>query len=125
MTGTLSLTLSSHDPQTDLPQNIRYLIRYMESNYRLPLSMDDLAAFAGANKHYLSREFRRYTGFSPNDYLISLRIQEAKKLLQTTNRTAAEIAHQVGIHDMNNFTRLFRKKVGQSPSEFRRSTGDS
>ncbi len=115
------LTLTAHGTPTDLPQNMRYLIRYMESNYREPLSMDDLAAFAGINKHYLSREFRKYVGFSPNDYLISLRIQEAKKQLQTTDRSAAEIAHEVGIHDMNNFTRLFRKKVSMTPTAFRRA----
>ena len=94
----------------------------MENNYQSHMSLDYLAEFACINKYYLSREFKKYTGFSPNDYLISLRINAAKNLLLNTALPASKIAHEVGIHDINNFTTLFKKKVGMTPIQFRNSS---
>lgn len=102
------------------PENIQYLVKYMESHYAHPLTLDYLSAFSGLSKYYLSREFKRYTGFSPNDYLITLRINQAKSLLKNTSLPAAKIAHEVGIHDLNNFTNLFRRKVGMTPTQYRK-----
>ena len=93
----------------------------MNNNYTRHLTLDDLSSFANVNKYYLSREFKRYTGFSPNDYLITLRISRAKLLLQTTGLTASEIAADVGIRDQNNFIRLFKNKTGMTPIEFRKA----
>ena len=111
-----------HTEETEIPQNIRFLIKYMENNYQSHMSLDYLAEFACINKYYLSREFKKYTGFSPNDYLISLRINAAKNLLLNTALPASKIAHEVGIHDINNFTTLFKKKVGMTPIQFRNSS---
>ena len=117
----LSLVTRSGSGKDTLPDNLSYLIQYMDSNFSRHLTLDDLSSFANVNKYYLSREFKRYTGFSPNDYLITLRINRAKLLLQTTDLTAAEIAANVGIRDQNNFIRLFRRKTGMTPIEFRRT----
>lgn len=112
----------SDSGKTNVPENIRYLLKYMENNYTQHMSLDYLADFACMNKYYLSKEFKKYTGFSPNDYLISLRINQAKELLKSTTLPAAKIAHEVGIHDINNFTNLFKKKTGMTPIQFRNST---
>ena len=104
-----------------LPETLVYLIKYMENHYDKPLTLDFLADFAGISKYYLSREFKKYTGFSPNDYLITLRINRAKSMLKNTTLPAAKIAHEVGIHDLNNFTNLFKKKTGMTPILFRNS----
>ena len=99
--------------------SIMYLIKYMENNYTQKLTLDYLAEFACMNKYYLSKEFKKYTGFSPNDYLISLRINRAKQLLEGTTLPASKIAHEIGIHDINNFTNLFKKKTGLTPIQYR------
>ena len=104
-----------------IPENILYLIKYMENHYDKPLSLAFLADFTGISKYYLAREFKKYTGFSPNDYLITLRINRAKSLLKNTTLPASKIAHVVGIHDLNNFTNLFKKKTGMTPIQFRNS----
>ena len=105
--------------RNDTPQDIQYLMKYMENNYTERLTLDYLASFANMNKYYLSKEFKKYTGFSPNDYLISLRIDQAKTLLKSTSMPASKIAHEVGIHDINNFTNLFKKKTGMTPIQYR------
>ncbi|MBO6127914.1 MAG: helix-turn-helix transcriptional regulator [Pseudobutyrivibrio sp.] len=116
----LSLVSKTETGENTLPDNLRYLIKYMDSNYSNNLSLDDLARFANVNKYYLSREFKKYTGFSPSDYLITLRINQAKLLLQTTKLTSIQIANEVGIYDQNNFIRLFKKKTGYTPIAFRK-----
>lgn len=117
------LLLSSKEERerSRIPENIRYLIKYMDSNYNQPLTLDYLAEFSNVTKFYLSREFKKYTGFSPNDYLISLRIDHAKHLLKDTTLPASKIAHQVGIHDINNFTNQFKRKTGMTPIQYRKS----
>jgi len=84
-------------------------MKYIENNYSNNLTLEYLAEFSKIDKFYLSREFKKYTGFSPYDYLISVRIEEAKHLLSTTSLSAVKIGVSVGIVDFNNFTRLFKK----------------
>lgn len=119
----LNLYSEETSRHTDFPENIAYLIRYMEHNYTSNLSLDFLADFCSINKYHLSREFKKYTGFSPNDYLITLRINQAKNLLQNTSLPASKIAHEVGIHNINNFMNLFKKKIGMTPIQFRKNPG--
>ena len=115
----LLLTAPQEKEKRTAPEYIRYLIKYMENNYTQKLTLDYLAEFACMNKYYLSKEFKKYTGFSPNDYLISLRINKAKQLLEGSSLPASKIAHEVGIHDINNFTNLFKKKTGLTPIQYR------
>ncbi len=116
------LTLSQQNiVLNDTPDNIRYLVKYIESNFSQPLTLDYLAEFANTSKFYLSREFKKYTGFSPNEYIISLRVEKAKSLLENSELPIYVIAHETGIHDINNFTNLFKKRVGMTPTQYRKN----
>lgn len=117
LTGLLGSSSSGTIPA--IPDNYRNVIKYMENHFSSDICLDDLSRFAGVSKYYLSREFKKFTGFSPNDYLIRLRIEQAKSLLLTTSLPANKIAHMVGIHDPNNFTNLFKKKTGLTPGQFK------
>jgi AraC-like DNA-binding protein len=64
------------------------------------------------------RVFTRATGKTPLQYLIGLRIEEAKQVLVRGGLSVKEVAHRVGMHDPFYFSRLFRKSVGVSPQEF-------
>ena len=121
LTFLLKKQADESDRDSSLPDNIRFLVKYMENHFSEPLSLDFLADFAGVSKYYMSREFKRYTGFSPNDYLITLRINRAKFLLTGTTLPAVKIAHEVGIHDPNNFTNLFKQKTGFTPIQYRKT----
>lgn len=119
LTNLLLTTYQQRSDESVVPENLRYLIHYMNQHFSEALSLDYLAKFSGISKYYLSREFKKYTGFSPNDYLIQLRIEQAKYLLSSTTLPANKIAHMVGIHDVNNFTNLFKKKTGKTPGLYR------
>ena len=102
-----------------MSETLKYLIRYMESNYKSKLTLDYLSKFAGISKYHLSREFKKFTGLSPNEYLIHLRIEQAKLLLQNTNISVEKISQLVGIPDENNFTHHFKRLEGTTPGNFR------
>lgn len=106
----------------DVPRFVQQAMKHMEQHYIEPLSLDSLAELTRTNKFHLSREFKRFTGFSPNDYLIWIRISQAKVMLKTTALPASKIAPAVGIRDINNFIYLFKKRVGMTPIQYRNST---
>ena len=105
----------------DVPRFVQQAMKYIEENFTQSISLDSLAELTQTNKFHLAKEFKHYTGFSPNDYLIWVRIHQAKLLLKTTTLPAVKIAHAVGIHDINNFNYLFKKRVGATPIQFRKN----
>ena len=107
----------------NVPRFVQQAMKHMEENFAQPISLDSLAELTQTNKFHLAKEFKRYIGFSPNDYLIWIRINQAKLLLKTTTLPAVKIAHSVGVHDINNFNYLFKKRVGTTPIRYR-NNGD-
>ena len=73
------------------------------------------------NASYLSSLFRREMGMTLTDYVNGRRIDTALKLLNTTDIQIQDIAYYVGIEDVNYFTRIFKKKIGVSPTEYKKS----
>ena len=104
----------------NIPENLRYLVKYMEQHYMQPLTLDYLAEFSNISKYYLCRLFQKYLGLSPKEYLLQLRIEGAKNLLRNTTLPANKIGPMVGIEDENYFYRLFKSKVGMSANQFRK-----
>ena len=80
---------------------------------------------SGLPRRTFDRRFRAATGYSPTDYVQSLRIEEAKQLLEMEERNVDEIAHEVGYADVRAFRRLFNKMTGLSPTEYRRRFSSS
>ncbi len=103
----------------DVPEAIQTVISYMENHYEQNLTLDKMAEMTNTSKYHFSKQFKRYTGFSPHDYLITIRLKQAKILLKTTSLPASKISHMVGIHDINNFNYLFKKKIGKTPIQYR------
>lgn len=118
----LSFILLESEKQntSDMPDTICYLLKYMEANYASALTLDHLASFAGISKYHLSREFKKYTGYSPNDYLIELRLAHAKLLLTNTTLPSYKIGVIVGIPNEANFLRLFKQRTGITPGAYRK-----
>ena len=82
---------------------------------------EELAEIAKLSPFYFSHMFKRETGFAPMEYVINTRIEHAKTLLLTTNRSIADIAEEVGYVSSASLINLFVKKVGESPGKYRKS----
>lgn len=121
LTHLLVQSISDSRYKASLPQNMQYLIRYIESNFTNPLTIDHLSRFSGISRSHLTREFKKYTGYAPNDYIIQLRLAKAKKLLTSTQLSVAEICNEVGMHNINNFFNLFKKYEHCTPKQYRSS----
>lgn len=82
--------------------------------------MDDLSTLFYIDKFYLCEQFKEQYGVSVMDYLISVRITEAKKLLRFSDKTIETVAEEVGINGAAYFSRLFKQVEGVSLSDFRK-----
>ncbi len=102
------------------PENLKYLIHYIENNYMKPLSLDYLSDFSNISKYYLCRLFNKYFGMSPKEYIIRLRLDNAKKMLKTTTFPANMIGAMVGFDNETYFYRLFKARTGVSPTQYRK-----
>lgn len=90
---------------------------FIEANYAHDLALRDIARDCGLSPAHLCVLFRRQFGRSPIEYLIQVRLQKAKVLL-ARGLAVREVAEQVGVHSQHYFARLFRQKIGETPSEF-------
>ena len=93
---------------------------WLDEHYHEPLRVDELAARFGFGERNFKRRFRDATGFAPLAYLQTLRLEQAKQLMENTRMTLESITLAVGYEDPNSFRRLFQDRVGLSPAEYRR-----
>jgi AraC-like DNA-binding protein len=98
-------------------------IEMLRSDWQRSRRLEELATAANVSATHYSLLFRRQTGFSPIDYLIRLRVRHACHVLDTTQRSIAEVAASVGYDDAYYFTRLFRRVMGCSPRAYRMPKG--
>lgn len=83
------------------------------------LRLEQIAKLCNLSLSSFKRQFKKEFNDSPTNYIISQRIQKAKELLSLSNLPIGEVAFEIGFHDPLYFARLFKKKVGHSPSAYR------
>ena len=94
-------------------------ISLIERHYADPITLDELIEISGMSRRNFLRTFESTMGCPPITYLIRLRIRQACKLLQQTDKSITEIEMAVGFSDSNYFSRKFRSLTGSSPRDFR------
>ena len=100
---------------------IEDIVSYIRDNLSEELSLDELASKANLSPFYFSRLFKRETGFSPHDYILTSRINHAKYLLLTSTLSIKDICFKLGFSSESAFCTAFKKKINQSPGDFRNS----
>jgi transcriptional regulator GlxA family with amidase domain len=88
-------------------------------NYRKPAPVAAMTRVSGLPERTFVRRFHEATGMTPLDYVHALRLEEAKQFLETGDLAVEAIANEVGYEDASFFGRLFRRKVGLTPSQYR------
>lgn len=97
------------------------VIVYIEENYKQKISVEQLAHYAGMSTSNLFLLFKKASGKTITDYINQVRIQNADRLLRSTDMNITEVAMEVGIDDSNYFTKLFKKYKKVPPSQIRKS----
>lgn len=97
----------------------REIMHYLDYHFSDLDSIEKIAEMYNISLSHLSREFAKDTGLSPIKYLTKVRVQNAKKLLQTTMLPVTEIGKLCGYNQTNYFCKVFKENVGQSPMQYR------
>ena len=91
---------------------------YLEAHYTEDISLEDVAEQVNISPQYFSKLIKKTTGFNFIDWLSMLRVKKAKELLNNSDYTVKEVCFMVGYKDPNYFSRIFKKRIGITPSEF-------
>ncbi|OCT14182.1 hypothetical protein A8709_25445 [Paenibacillus pectinilyticus] len=103
--------------ETDLLQTMKL---YIQKHAHEDLSLERIAATVDRNPFYVSKLFKDHFGMNYIDFLTDYRIETAKQLMQETDKSLKEITFEVGYNDPNYFSRVFKKLVGHSPTDYRK-----
>lgn len=98
---------------------IEYAMNYIRQNFSSDISLDDIALSAGVSKSHFSRIFRDATGDTYINYLLSVRIHEACRLLRTSEYNITNVALMSGFKDIKHFYDIFRRTMNCTPKEYR------
>ncbi|OJG97986.1 hypothetical protein RV18_GL003682 [Enterococcus termitis] len=110
----------NNKPTVLAKEQINTILDYIHEHYNEEINLTTLADIMHLNRHYVSRFFKEAVGMNFIDYLTAYRVEKAKQLLMKTEESITEIAGTVGYIDSTYFSKLFKKKVGQSPHQFRK-----
>ncbi|NEW07441.1 response regulator [Paenibacillus sp. SYP-B3998] len=100
-------------------RSIEVAQQYIRTHYHDDLSLEKVASIVYLNPVYFSQLFKQKTGSGFKEYVIHLRLEQAKQLLMNPRMKLADIAERIGYQDMRHFTQVFRKKYSVTPSEYR------
>jgi len=103
-----------------LPNLIREIQSYIDHHFTDTITLDHIAHTFSVSKYHLAKLFKKHTGYSPIDYLISQRISYAKELLHYTSMPINEIAEYVGIENVSHFINLFKTRESMTPHTYRK-----
>ncbi len=92
---------------------------YIDQHYKEEIRLGQLADLAGMSPSAFSRFFKLHTGRNLSEYIIEMRLGYASRMLVDSTHSIAEIGYSCGFNNLSNFNRIFRKRKGCSPSEFR------
>ena len=102
-------------------QYVKQIKEYIASSYAEGVQVSDVAEYLQVDRSYLFRLFKEETGKSLQEYLIEFRLRKACELLRMTDYPIGTVACSVGYTDSLYFARLFHKRVGVSPTVYRRA----
>ncbi len=99
------------------PRHIALIQEYLRSNLHRNVALKELTELTGLSKAYVIRSFRRIVGMPPYEWLLQLRIQEARQCLQDGDRIC-DLAIELGFADQSHFHRRFKRLTGMTPSAY-------
>ena len=101
------------------PPAITRAKQFIQENQSEDLSLGQVAKAVNASTFYFCKMFKKATGLNFTDYVSRIRIEKAKNLLLNRNLRVSEIAYEVGFQSLTHFNRVFKKIMGQSPTDYR------
>ena len=112
----------SCSPETsdNMTSKINMVVSYLKDNYNTEIKLEEAALNSFLSKSYFSRLFRKVTGNSFTQYLHQIRVEEACRLLKTTEMPISDISAQTGFNDVKFFYLIFKRNKKMTPGEYRK-----
>lgn len=104
----------------NMKQYVNFIKEYIDENYSKEIQLKDLATIVHVSVSYLSICFKREMGVSFTEYLVRYRINKAKEILLEKNITCKEAAYYVGYEDYVQFSKMFKKYIGCTPTQIQK-----
>ena len=104
----------------NVQEQIEHAAAYFNENYNTKISIDDYAESLHISTNWFIHNFKQYAGMSPAQYILSLRMVNAQSLLERTTYNIKEISEIVGYENPLYFSRVFKKEIGKSPTQYRK-----
>lgn len=117
MIDTVMNIINGKDKEESIVKTVK---NYIDHNLDKEITREKLAAMVYLNQDYLARIFKKEIGISIGNYITEKRLEAAKKYLEKTNETVNVIAIRVGYDNFSYFTKIFKERVGMTPTEYRR-----
>ena len=96
-------------------------VTYFNENYNRDINIEEYATSKGMSVSWFIRNFKKFTGSTPMQFIVALRVNNAQVLLEATNYSINEISNIVGYDNQLYFSRLFHKLKGDSPRDYRKT----
>ena len=103
----------------EYPNPVKILIDFIEQNYFRKITLEELSSITFLSPYYLLRLFKKYTGYTPGEYINKYRLDFSKKLLLEPELTIEQIAFNLGFNTHSYFSKMFKKSTGLTPGQFR------
>jgi AraC-like DNA-binding protein len=116
-----TLPAQARPSRTALPKwRLKRAFDFIEEHLAEPITLAEIAAYAGLSRMYFAAQFRAATGLRPHEYLLRRRIERAQDLLSLSCLTLVEVALSVGFQTQAHFTTVFKRFAGETPHQWRR-----
>ena len=112
---------TEQDKDEGMESTASQIIQYLNANYASHIQLMDLASRFHISRNYASVLIKKYTDMTFSEYLNSLRLARARKLLSGTSQSISEVAEHAGYEDYFYFSKLFKKTFGVTPAQYRRN----
>lgn len=120
----LALLVETKSPEKEVRHDfspdvyVQYAVQFIHLNYS-HIKVNDIARYIGINRSYLTTIFKNKLNVSPQEYLVSYRLNKGKQLLRTTDLSIQEIASRIGYDNPLTFSKMFKNAYGKSPRYYR------
>lgn len=95
------------------------IVKYIQQHYQSEISLQEVAGRFFVSREYISRKFKQEFGINFTDYIANYRIDKSKQLMLNPHLKLSQVAEMVGFHDVKYFSKVFKKKEGLTPKEYR------
>ena len=117
--------VQSSDSTLPHSRRINKIVQFVEKNYHHKISLEDVGELVGMSASSVSRFFKQRTRHNFWDYLNGFRIDRAAQMIIETEHTISEISYACGFNNISNFNRVFRERIGTTPSDYRNKFKES